>query len=96
MYKGKRAEIFQHLIIKYNFIINYYESTYLTEEKAKLMRRKTKRKNDDVRREKLARSYINEKIEYPIEAHNRHKFMGRSTFRNDNQTPTRAIVNRSL
>lgn len=55
MYKGKRAEIFQHLIIKYSFIINYYESTYLTEEKAKLMRRKTKRKNDDVRREKLAR-----------------------------------------
>lgn len=66
------------------------------EEKAKSMSRKIKDKNDDARREKLARSCINEKIEYPIEAHNRHKFMGRSTFRNDNQIPTHAIVNRSL
>lgn len=56
------------------------------------MRREAKNKNDDERWEKQARSCINEKIEYPIEAHNRHKFMGRSTFRNDNQTPTRASL----
>jgi len=32
------------------------------------MKRKTKDKNDDAQWEKLARSCINEKIEYPIEA----------------------------
>jgi len=54
-------------------------------EKVKLMRRKAKDKNYDTAGETGGVwSCINEKIEYPIEAHSGHKFMGRSTFRNDN------------
>lgn len=64
-----------------------------------LMRHKEKYKNYGTRRvwrEHPTRSCANEKIEYLVEANSRHKFMGRSTFRNDNQASTRAAVNRSL